>query len=182
MAYMSQEKKKKIAEELKKVMKGTGIKYTLGVNNHSTIVMNIKSGPIDFIGDYIKTMKNKPYGIEDRQMQAIEGTKTQGYMQLNPYWYHEHFSEPVVKLLKRILDAMNEGNHDNSDIQSDYFDVGWYVDINVGKWDKPYVLDGAPVQPVQKDTQKEEALANKISELRYQLQEAEKEYKELVMA
>jgi hypothetical protein len=35
---------------------------------------------------------------------------------------------------------MNDGNHDNSDIQSDYFDVGWYISINVGRWDKPYEL------------------------------------------
>jgi hypothetical protein len=33
-----------------------------------------------------------------------------------------------------------EGNHDNSDIQSDYFDVGWYVEVNIGKWNKAYDL------------------------------------------
>ena len=35
---------------------------------------------------------------------------------------------------------MNDGNHDRSDPQSDYFDVGWYVDVNIGKWNKPYTL------------------------------------------
>jgi hypothetical protein len=35
---------------------------------------------------------------------------------------------------------MNVGNHDRSDIQSDYFDVGWYVDVNVGAWNQPYEL------------------------------------------
>jgi len=30
------------------------------------------------------------------------------------------------------------GNHNNTDLMSDYFDVGWYISINVGKWDKPY--------------------------------------------
>jgi hypothetical protein len=39
-----------------------------------------------------------------------------------------------------VIDAMNDGNHDNSDIQSDYFDVGWYTHINVGRWNKPYLL------------------------------------------
>jgi hypothetical protein len=34
---------------------------------------------------------------------------------------------------------MNAGNHNNSDVQSDYFDVGWYIDVNIGKWNKPYV-------------------------------------------
>ncbi len=30
--------------------------------------------------------------------------------------------------------------YDNSDIMTDYFDVAWYVDINIGKWNKPYKL------------------------------------------
>jgi hypothetical protein len=25
---------------------------------------------------------------------------------------------------------------------SDFVDVGWYVEINVGRWNKPYVLTG----------------------------------------
>jgi hypothetical protein len=36
---------------------------------------------------------------------------------------------------------LNTGNHDNSDSQTDYFDVGWYVDVKVGKWNKPYIVE-----------------------------------------
>jgi hypothetical protein len=36
---------------------------------------------------------------------------------------------------------MNQGNWNRSDVQTDYFDVGWYCDINVGSWNKPYVLE-----------------------------------------
>jgi hypothetical protein len=25
---------------------------------------------------------------------------------------------------------------------TDYFDVGWYIDIKIGKWDKPYNFTG----------------------------------------
>jgi hypothetical protein len=32
------------------------------------------------------------------------------------------------------------GNHDRSDSMTDYFDVGWYISINVGKWNKPYEM------------------------------------------
>jgi hypothetical protein len=32
------------------------------------------------------------------------------------------------------------GNYNNSDIMTDYFDVGWYIEINVGKWNKEYNL------------------------------------------
>jgi hypothetical protein len=30
---------------------------------------------------------------------------------------------------------------DHTDIQSDYFNVSHYIDINVGKYDKPYILE-----------------------------------------
>ena len=42
--------------------------------------------------------------------------------------------------LAELIDAMNEGNWDHSDIQSDYFNVGWYTDVNIGNWNKLYEL------------------------------------------
>ena len=111
MAYMSQEKKKKLAPGIKAVLKHFGMKGTIAVNNHSTLVVNLKSGPIDFLEDAV---------------------------QVNPYWYHEHFTGTAKKFLTALFAAMNVGNHDRSDSMTDYFDVGWYVDVNIGKWDKPY--------------------------------------------
>ena len=49
MAYMSQEKKAKIAPVVKAVLKKYKVKGSLAVRNHSTLVLNIKSGSIDFI-------------------------------------------------------------------------------------------------------------------------------------
>lgn len=136
MAYMSQEKKKDIAAKLKLIMKGTGIKYTLGVHNHSTIVMNIKSGPLDFINNYIETVTQTPRVLAYPHL--FQAPKD--HLDVNPYWYHEHFTGNILTLMKKIIECMNEGNHNRSDIQSDYHDVGWYVDVNIGKWDKPYEL------------------------------------------
>ena len=60
---------------------------------------------------------------------------------VNPYWFKEHFSGVAKSFLLELFQAMNKGNHDNSDIMTDYFDVGWYVDVNIGKWDKPYIVE-----------------------------------------
>lgn len=46
------------------------------------------------------------------------------------------------EVLSNINTILNLGNHDRSDIQTDYFDVGWYVDINLGKYGKPYEVKG----------------------------------------
>jgi hypothetical protein len=40
--------------------------------------------------------------------------------------------------LQQIYSIANAGNHDNSDSMTDYFDVGWYVWLSVGSWDKEY--------------------------------------------
>jgi hypothetical protein len=138
MAYMSQERKKQIKVELDKVLKGTGIKYSLGVRHHSTLVLNISQGPVDFIGNHNAVVSDANY-IHFHPNANL----AKNYLDINTHWYHEHFTGNVLELLKKIVTVMMTGNHDNSDSMSDYFDVGWYIDINVGKWDRPYRLIGA---------------------------------------
>jgi len=53
----------------------------------------------------------------------------------------ETYTGVAAEALNELKAAMMEGNHNNSDIQTDYFDVGWYISIDIGKWDKPYVLE-----------------------------------------
>ena len=124
MAYMSQEKKAKIAPAVKAILKKYNVKASLAVRNHMTLVLNVKQGSIDFIKDFGNPEDAKKFGI-----------------QVNPYWYHEHFVGKSKEFLTEVITAMNDGNHDRSDIQTDYFDVGWYVDVNIGQWNKPYALE-----------------------------------------
>jgi hypothetical protein len=139
MAYMSQEKKAQIAPVVKAILKKYNVKGSLSVRNHSTLVLNIKSGAIDFVENFIQTDANLNYGKKMSQDQIDYLRKNQS-VDVNPYWYHEHFSGTSKKFLKEILTAMNDGNWDKSDIQTDYFNVGWYVDVNIGRWNKPYAL------------------------------------------
>ena len=138
MAYMNQEKKAKIVSALKPLMKKYGVKGTFSVNNHSTIVFNIKSGPIDFVENYIATDFAKPYAkhFSEDQVEYIRKNKS---IDVNPYWYHEHFSGKAKEFLAQVFAAMKSANwYDNSDAQTDYFDTAYYVDVNIGKWNKPY--------------------------------------------
>jgi hypothetical protein len=126
MAYMSQEKKARIAPAVKAILKKYKVKGSLSVRNHSSLVLTIKEGSVDFYSDYGTT----PEARKDAEKFGI---------QVNPYWYQDHFVGKSKKFLEEVIPAMNSGNHNNSDIQSDYFDVGWYIDVNIGKWNKPYV-------------------------------------------
>ena len=131
MAHMNQEKKARLAPAIKAICKKYGVKASIAVRHHSTLVLNIKSGPIDFIRNF-----NDLAQVRWREPWAF--TPAKNYIDVNPYWYQEHFEGVALSFLSELIPAMNDGNHDRSDIQTDYFDVGWYIDVNIGKWDKPY--------------------------------------------
>ena len=136
---MSQEKKASIAPKVKAILKKYNVKGSLAVRHHSSLVLNIKSGSIDFVENFIETDSKVMHGRKMAQDQIDYIRKNQS-VDVNPYWYHEHFSGVAKAFLAEVLNAMNDGNWDKSDIQTDYFNVGWYVDVNIGKWNKPYVL------------------------------------------
>jgi len=139
MAYVSQELKAKLAPSIRAVCKKYGIKASIAVRNHSTLVLNIKQGSIDFIENFIETDKAKAYCNYMDENQIAYFRKNQS-LDVNPYHYRDHFSGRALKFLSEVMPIMNKGNWDQSDIQTDYFNVGWYVDVNIGRWNKPYAL------------------------------------------
>lgn len=122
MAYMNQEKKKVIAAELKKVVP-KGWKWSLSVHNHSSITMTIKSAPIDLIGLH----KNLAAGVK-------------GHVQLNEFYLDRAYEGELLETMTKIKNALNTGNFDHSDSQSDYFHVGFYAHMHLGRWDKDFVV------------------------------------------
>jgi hypothetical protein len=118
MAYMNQEKKAELAPRIKAVLKKYGMKGTISVNNYSTLVVRLNEGAIDF-----------------------DTTNAN----VNVYWIDSNYSGVARDFLTELYRAMNGAgssiaNHDNSDIQTDYFDVGWYNDIHIGRWNRDYVV------------------------------------------
>jgi hypothetical protein len=140
MAYMSQERKQQRAPIIKAILKKYGVKGSLSVRNHSTLVLNIKSGKIDFIENYIGTNGSKHYNVMSQdQIDYIRKNKS---VDVNPYWYQEHFTGKAKDFLKEVLDAMYGSDYfDDSDAQVDYFHCSHYVDVNIGKWNKPYTVE-----------------------------------------
>ncbi len=122
MAYMNQKLKAELVAEVKKVLPKNW-KVTFGVSNYSTLVMNIAKA--DF--SIMDLMNLTPY------------EKDHGYKKINPYTLKEATIKPEVNaILVKISNAMNDQNHDNSDAMTDYIDVGYYIEINVGTHKKPY--------------------------------------------
>jgi hypothetical protein len=127
MAYMDQEKKAKISAELKKVIPADW-KYSLSVQHHSSITLTISAAPVDLIGENLRPSENKG-----------------DYIQLNEYYLEREYSGELLPIFEAIKAAMNFGNHDNSDITTDHFDVGHYAYVHIGRWNKPFVCTESAV-------------------------------------
>ena len=131
MAYVSKEQKAKIADALKTAFgtdtKKRGFKYSLAIDNYSTIVCTISEGTVDFFGGI---NRDDEYSYHDDR----------GHIQVNQYYIEKNFFGKVAEILAKINECLNIDNYNNSDAISDYFDVGWYSAINIGRWNKPYIL------------------------------------------
>ena len=130
---MNQEMKAIIVANVKPILKKYNVKATFSVDNHSSIVVNIKSGLLDFIDNYNQAQQNKAYGETP--------DVARDYIQVNPYWYQEHFTGTVKEFFDEIFVAIKSADwFDNSDRMTDYFHTAYHFDVNVGNWDKPYKI------------------------------------------
>ncbi len=113
MAYVSKEKMKQVREDLKKEFPTKqGWKFSIKKRDYAVVDVAIMKSPFDFETEY---------------------------MQLNQYCLEEDFSGEKRKELEKVLDIINEGNFDKSDVMTDYFHVGFYINLSIGRWDKPYI-------------------------------------------
>lgn len=134
MAYISQDQKKAKAPAMKALCAKYGVKGSLSISNHTGLVLTITEGKLDFISQA---------NTNNQKLAEMRGDKPytiKGDYEINLYHFADAYTGDVLEFIKQAVAILNDGNHDRSDSQSDYFDVGWYSYIRIGKWDKPYSL------------------------------------------
>lgn len=134
MAYMNQEKKN-IAAALKTVMPKDW-KYSLSVSNHSTIVLTIKSAPVDLL-EPVNTQR-KEWALREGSTRECDNKPLTNCM-IHQNRREDYYEGSLLETFNKIFAALNLNNHDRSDSQTDYFDVGHYVDLSLGGWNKPFI-------------------------------------------
>lgn len=136
MAWMNQERKAKIVNAMKPVMAKYGVKGTFKCDKLS-ITFTIREGKVDFIAD-------KPDSVVEygRYVTLDKAEMRKRYsFDINPYWYHEHYTGISKAFLDEVITAMKAADYyDRSDAMIDYFDTAYYYHVKVGSWDKPYTL------------------------------------------
>ena len=136
MAFINQETKEKLASGIKAVLKKHGVKGTIGIRHHTKLVVNVRSGSIDFCTpfnarrrDYVETRLGREYNDRD-------------YFEANAYAPSDLGVKEVDDFMNELTAAMRGTEwYDNSDCQSDYFDIAYYMSINIGDYTRPYVYE-----------------------------------------
>tara|TARA_B110000196_G_C21111474_1_gene648050 strand:- start:954 stop:1388 length:435 start_codon:yes stop_codon:yes gene_type:complete len=120
MAYVSKQDKAELAPGIKAVLKKYSMKGSISVRNHSTLVVKISQGAIDFSEQF---------------------TNGDTYIQVNEYWIDQHYTGIHRRFLNELLTAMKGPKYfNNDDAMTDYFHRSHYTDINIGMWNKPYAF------------------------------------------
>ena len=136
MAYVTQEVITKARLALKALNKEYGVKATLSGKGDSTLYLTITEGKIDFIGNFCENVK-----AERRQhdtQQVIDWVTKEQNISVNQYYLDSSFDGIALEYLEKAKSIMLVDHWDRSDIQSDYFNCAYYLNISIGRWNKPY--------------------------------------------
>lgn len=136
MAYVNKEKKAKIVAAVKAVLP-KGWKATFAVRNSSGIVMTIKSTPFT-----LENLFGKEACDEMSEYHFVDGVL--GHVDVNYRYLDRHIkNKEALEVLQKVVKALDTDNYNNSDIMTDYFDIGHYIELQFGSYDKAYVVNAA---------------------------------------
>ena len=138
MAYISQETKKELTPAIKTVLKKHGMKGTVSIKDCQGLNVNISSGVLDLLGYWNRYM-NRNRRIQNRPT-INDKNFSISHPIVDPY-FEEYHDNKIENFISELLSAMKTCEWaDKSDVMSDYFNITYYVSINVGRYDKPYLL------------------------------------------
>ena len=138
MAYVTPEIINKARADLKVLNKEYNMKATLSGKGGSSLRLSISEGSIDFIESYCKTILQKERLIDAEDY--ANSARQESYLQVNHYYLEESFDGKALEYLEKAKEVMTALHWDDSDVMTDYFSCAFYIDMRIGKWDKPYKL------------------------------------------
>jgi len=118
MAYLSKTQVKETRDALKVAFPDFKFMVRKSHAGGSSINVSIMSGPLEF------------------------GNIREG-ANVNQYWVESHYEAHLVPFLEAVIKIIKFGTgrqwYDRSDAMTDYFDTAFYLDVEMGRWGKPYV-------------------------------------------
>lgn len=125
MAYISTEEVKEIRNNIKKLFPSKeGWKLSVTRRHHSEVSVIFLEAPINL----------DPKGL--------------GHYQINDMWIEEHYSEEptlkeaFTKAKNAITNVKVNEDRNFGDMGADYANYNYFIDLAVGKWNKPFQVKG----------------------------------------
>lgn len=145
---------KAIKQQLKKEYPGCKFSiqteyYSMGCTLHISIMeTNFKIiKPFEELSESAINRYTKEDGY--RTIEVLKQLQEKKHHQINPFMDDEYnpdlwnngvfLTEKGFNLIKRIVELTEKFNWDDSNSRIDYFDVKFYTQINIGKWDKDLI-------------------------------------------
>ena len=127
MAYIRTNEVKEIRETLKEEF-GPELKFGVKKQHHSSVIVTIKKGNIDFSD----IMREGDHSVAINQYH------------LGQYGSHAMLFDSIVDVIKKAPGKAEGGQEwfDKSDAMIDYFHTAFYFSLEVGNWNKPYEYQG----------------------------------------
>ena len=142
MAYVSQEEKKELSVGIKRVLKKYNVKGTIGVHHRSTIVVRLRSGDLDILGNYWEDYTQR---VERGQIEPWNQRKEKPtYLDVNHHSVDRIYTGEVLNFFNELIAEMKGKDFfDETDIMTDYFHCSHYLNIEVGHYtnEKPYIYN-----------------------------------------
>ena len=135
MAYINAEDVNHIRVALKKEF--PQYKFSVTRDHHLGVNINFMKGP-----------RFAEYEYFDRYSGEMKKDNLDGHHQINHFHLESFYGKENAEILGKVSEiahtapglAGGKKYYNNNDIQSDYFDVAYYVSIHVGKWNKEYEI------------------------------------------
>ncbi len=132
MAFVSTEQSKTVKQALQAEFPAKdGWKFSVSIEHHSSLRVAIMQAPINLIES------------------TDEYDQRNQYQSFNVYHLDNYSNRETLEKIHAIA---NKGNFDESDSMTDYFHVGFYLDITAGKWNKPFVHVPAAAPEASQET------------------------------
>ena len=138
MAYITTEQVKERRQAINKLFPSKlGWKFSITKEHYSSINVHILAAPIE---------------LRDRNITSQSG--------INVRPNSDRINTIGKEVVQIIWDILQNGNFDKSDSMTDYFHVGWYSNIYIGKWNKDFQL----AEPKLTDPKKVNALTKALDQ------------------
>ena len=117
-------------------------KFSIVKRDHNSIGLALMSAPYEVFAT--PTLESVP---TNRIQTPEEGLKwwvrsiEKGHHTTNQYYIKDDYllNDKGKEIMSFLKDCTLVYNFDDSDMQTDYFHTNFYIDLSIGKWDKPFI-------------------------------------------